>query len=211
MNSEKKKALGEILIFLIFDVFVLVLGNKLTVYFMEIDWKWGILFDPIITVIQIVSVFVPLLIYKDKEFNLGFSKSKLWMQFIWGAILFAGMLLIFKLFGYSCEGQPFEVNSILGFAMWNAFSAAITEELAYRGLLFTRFKTFFGNTIASIAVSSVLFGASHFMVGDINHIIISTVTGILLCSARAYLKNCTLISTMFAHFLYDFLMCYIAI
>lgn len=211
MNGEKKKALGEILIFLIIDVCVLVFGNKLTIYFLENNWKWDILLEPVITIIQIVSVFVPLLIYKDKEFNLGFSKSKLWVQFLWGTVLFAGMLLIFKLFGYSCEGQPFEFNSILGFAIWNAFSAAITEELAYRGLLFTRFKTFSGNTIASIAVSAVLFGASHFMVGDINHIIMSTITGFLLCSARAYLKNCTLISTMFAHFLYDFLMCYIAI
>lgn len=211
MDVEKKKALGEILIFLILDLFILNLGNRRIVYFIKNGWDWSILFELVITVLQIVIVFAPMLVLKDKEMNLGFSKSKLLVQFICGVLLFAGMLLIFKLFGNSCEGRPFKVDSILGFTIWNAFSASITEELAYRGLLFTRFKTLSGNTIVAIVVSSVLFGASHFMVGDIAHIIMSTVTGVLLCSARAYLKNCTLISTMIAHFLYDFLMCYIAI
>lgn len=130
---------------------------------------------------------------------------------MYGVVLFAGMLLVFKLFGNSCAGQPIRFDIVLAFALWDAFSAAVTEELGFRGLVFTRFRTSTGNTIVAIVASSVLFGAAHFMVGDMAHIIMSAVIGVLLCTARAYLKNCTLVSTMTAHFLYDFLMCYIAI
>lgn len=211
MVAEKKKALGEILIFLICDAFVLILGNILLVNLSEYELKWSIMIDPLITVLQIAVVFVPVLILKDRQLNMGFSKTKLWVQFIYGFLLFAGMLIIFKIFGNSCAGMPFKADRIMAYSVYSAFSAALTEELAYRGLLFTRIKALSGNTVAAIVVSSVLFGVSHFMVGDIEHIIMSTVTGLLLCSARAYLKNCTLISTMTAHFLYDFLMCYITI
>lgn len=211
VKDMKKKALSEIIFFLIVDTFILVFSTPLFSYLSE-NIPVSIYFaEPLMTLLQISVVFIPLKIFKDKDHDLGFSKPKLWLQFIYGVLLFLVMLLIFKLFGNSCEGQPFVVNGLMGIMIWNAFSAAVTEELAYRGLLFTRFKKLSGNTAAAIAVSSVLFGASHFLVGDIQHIIMSTVTGVLLCSARAYLKNCTLISTMTAHFLYDFLMCYISI
>lgn len=189
----------------------MIFGNLALRYLFS---KGSVIFDiasVIDEILVVVIVFVPLLIFKDRNINMGFSKSKIWIQVLYGVLLFGGMLIIFKLFGNSCEGRPFKLDSLLFYTFWYAFSAATTEELAYRGLLFTRFNTLFGNAIISVVISSVLFGAAHFMVGDIFHIIMSTATGILLCLARAYLKNCTLVSTMIAHFLYDFLMCYLAI
>lgn len=211
MDSKKKKALGEIVVFLLSDTLILIGANQLFNYIAENELDYGFLFSVLITILQIASIFVILLVFKDKEFNLGFSKSKIWRQFLYGVLLFAGMLIIYKLFGNSNLGQPFEINSIMALMIWDAFTAATTEELAYRGLLFTRFRQLSGNTIVAVLFSSVLFGASHFMVGDLQHIIMSSVTGCLLVLARAYLKHCTLVSTMIAHFLYDYLMCYIAI
>lgn len=211
MDEKKKKALGEIIVFVVLDILVIVLGNYLMRYFIWNDLRWMLLVLPMLMALELACVFGVLGMFKDSDRNLGFSKSKIWLQILYGSVLFFGMLLIFKLFGNSCMGQPFRLDIILAFSLWDAFSAAVTEELAYRGLLFTRLKTCTDNTIAAIVISSVLFGASHFLVGDIRHIIMSTMTGVLLCTARVYLKNCTLVSTMTAHFLYDFLMCYIVI
>ena len=211
MDEKKKKALGEILVFLALDILFLVFGNQFIIYLSGQAPGWMPVLFLAIMLLDILLVFLVIRLFKDKEYNLGFSKSKIWLQILYGVLLFATMVLLFKLFGNSCEGQPFQFDIVLAVSLWNAFSAAVTEELAYRGLLFTRLKTCTGNTIVAIVISAVLFGASHFMVGDMAHIIMSTATGVLLCTARAYLKNCTLVSTMTAHFLYDFLMCYIAI
>lgn len=209
---EKKKAIGEIILWSILEIIVVVGINLLLKNAGESCIKYSYLIEASSFILMLLIVFGVPLLFKDKELNFGFSRSKIWLQIVYGILIFAGMLFVYKAFGNSSDGQPLKFNKVMLKFLYIAFSAAITEELAYRGLLLTRLKKASGNVIVPVVVSSVFFGLSHFMVYDEPDLLVyMSVVGFVYGASRAYLKNCTLLSTMIAHFLYDFLICYIAI
>lgn len=213
MNNDKKRALCECVLFLVCELIIVIFGN-LIMQHLSVNGFGDIIICILSCAFQMLGVlfiYIIFMIFKDKEYNLGFSKEKIPLQLIYGAVLFVGMVILYKLQGNTYSGQPFEVNTMMFILMTDALATAIGEELSFRGMLYTRLGKAFNNDIAAILVSSLIFGLSHFMVGDIDGMLLYTVTGVLLCASRRYLKNCTLVSTITAHFLYDFLMPYLAI
>lgn len=213
MNNDKKRALCECVLFLAYELIIVIFGN-LIMYHLSENGVGDIIMCILSCAFQMLGVlviYIIFMIFKDKEYNLGFSKEKIPLQIIYGVVLFVGMVILYKLQGNTYSGQPFEVNTMMFLFMTDALATAIGEEFAFRGMLYTRLGKAFNNDIAAILVSSLIFGLSHFMAWDIEGILLSAVTGALLCASRRYLKNCTLVSTITAHFLYDFLMVYLAI
>lgn len=213
MNNDKKRALCECVLFLVYELIIVIFGN-LIMYHLSENGVGNIIiciFSCVFQMLGVLVIYIIFMIFKDKEYNLGFSKEKIPLQIIYGVVLFVGMVILYKLQGNTYSGQPFEVNTIMFLFMTDALATAIGEEFAFRGMFYTRLGKAFNNDIAAILVSSLIFGLSHFMVGDIDGMLLCAVTGVLLCTSRRYLKNCTLVSTITAHFLYDFLMAYLAI
>lgn len=213
MNNDKKRALCECVLFIAYELIIVIFGN-LIMQHLSANGVGDIIMCILSCAFQMLGVlfiYIIFMIFKDKEYNLGFSKEKIPLQLIYGAVLFVGMVILYKLQGNKYLGQPFEVNKMMFLIMTDALATAIGEEIAFRGMLYMRLRKAFNKDIAAILVSSLIFGLSHFMVGDIDGMLLFAVTGVLLCASRRYLKNCTLLSTITAHFLYDFLMAYLAI
>lgn len=208
---DNKKKLGIELVFYFITSIILVITGNLAIsyaYINELPYKEYI--NLIIYFINVGLIFFTLMLFKDKERNLGFEKDKLPIQIIYGLLLSGGMVAIFKLLGNSCVGQHFKINKAMLFALLSAIFAGFSEELAYRGLILTRVKKITNSNIAAIFISSIIFGVSHFTRGDMDYMIMTSITGVLLATSRLYLKSCTLLSTTTAHVLYNFAMSYIA-
>ena len=84
-------------------------------------------------------------------------------------------------------------------------SVSFAEEFVFRGFIFKRLKNITENDTISLIVSSVLFGLLHIFGGSIIQILITALIGALLCFCRLKIKNCSLLSLIIAHGIYDFL------
>ena len=85
------------------------------------------------------------------------------------------------------------------------FSVSFVEEFVFRGFIFRRLKNITGNNVISLIVSSVLFGFLHVFHGNIIQVVITTLLGAFWCFCRLKIKNCSLLSVIIAHGIYDFM------
>ena len=84
-------------------------------------------------------------------------------------------------------------------------SVALTEEFIFRGYLLNEFKKLSKNSIIPIIITSVLFGLFHIFQGSIIQVIITTVIGLILALCKEKIKDCSLLSLIIAHGVYDWL------
>lgn len=85
------------------------------------------------------------------------------------------------------------------------FSVAFVEEFVFRGFIFRRLKNLTGSDVVSLIISSVMFGLLHVFSGNIIQIVITSLLGAFWCFCRLKIKNCSLLSLIIAHGVYDFL------
>ena len=85
------------------------------------------------------------------------------------------------------------------------FSVAFVEEFVFRGFIFRRLRNLTGNDVVSLIISSVMFGLLHVFSGNIIQIVITSLLGAFWCFCRLKIKNCSLLSLIIAHGVYDFL------
>ena len=79
----------------------------------------------------------------------------------------------------------------------------LAEEFAFRGFIYQRVKSLFGKDFLAVIISSVLFGFFHIMSGNIIQMVITGFIGALFCFFRLKIKNCTTLSVIIAHGVYD--------
>jgi membrane protease YdiL (CAAX protease family) len=83
------------------------------------------------------------------------------------------------------------------------FAIALVEEFVFRGFFYKKLKTLFGTSVGAIVGSSILFGLFHFLSGNIVQIILTGFIGAIFCVCKVKIKNCTLLSVIIAHGMYD--------
>lgn len=161
----------------------------------------------LIAVIPIIIMFT----HKDKLSDYGFSKEKLLIQIIIGIVLGFSMsfflTLIPHLAGY---GEYFNSGKQYKY-LWQfvyefiycIFAVGCVEEYVFRGFIYCKAKAIFGNNIMSIIVSSVLFGLFHLFSGNIVQMIMTAFIGAMLCICRNKIKDCSTLSLIIAHGIYD--------
>lgn len=96
--------------------------------------------------------------------------------------------------------------------LWQAFyylasyiiGTAVAEELLFRGYFYSRAERAGGEKAAFI-LSSVMFGLFHIFNGNIAQVIFTAVIGSILCFTRKKVKGFTLLSLIFMHGIYDFM------
>lgn len=210
--SAKKRALAEIITITVSFVALIFAGTALIGLICNKGLeKYLFVIELGVYILDIISVILVIKLFRDPEKNLGFSKTNIFRQVLWSVPLLTGMFAIYKLFGCSVEGSEFSLNLQSVYYLFYLLLVAVGEELIFRGLIYNKFFEITENRIAAVAVSSLMFGAAHFMVGDLSGMIMSAAAGVLLCSAKVWFRDCTLLSTIIAHWLYNYLMMYISI
>lgn len=98
-------------------------------------------------------------------------------------------------YGFSKEKIGCQVLIGLGIALCMSF--------VFRGFFYRKLEVLFGSAVGAIIGSSVLFGLFHFWGGNIVQIFLTGIIGAIFCICRIKIKNCTLLSVVIAHGVYD--------
>lgn len=84
-------------------------------------------------------------------------------------------------------------------------AVALTEEFIFRGFLYQKLHALSGSHPVAILVSSLAFGLFHIFGGSLVQVVMTSLIGLALCLVRRKVKNCTTLSLIIGHGLYDFL------
>jgi membrane protease YdiL (CAAX protease family) len=84
-----------------------------------------------------------------------------------------------------------------------SFTAAVTEELMFRGYIQSRLMKIYNNPYIAIGITSVFFGLMHFSYGTISNVLVPTIIGLVF--GIFYHKYSNLKVLIVVHFLIDFI------
>lgn len=168
-------------------------------------------------VLMIVSqwmlFFVPgimMLISKEGLHDLGFTRKALLKQICIGVFIALGMSAVLTvlpiMLGFKEMVSSTRYTQIWQFLYQFAYAilgVALAEELIFRGYLFNTLLKIKNSRWFAIIVSSVLFGLFHVFSGNPVQIITTAIIGLLYCICREKIKDCTIVSLIIAHGVYD--------
>ena len=161
----------------------------------------------LIALVPIIIIFVN----KDKLAEYGFSKERVTFQIIVGVIIGIAMSLTLTLiphllgFGeYVDSGKRYEYlwQFIYEF-FYCIFAVGFVEEFVFRGFIYQKIKSISQKDMIAIIGSSVLFGAFHLFSGNIIQMVMTACLGVFFCFCRLKIKNCSTLSLIIAHGIYD--------
>lgn len=210
--KERNKAIIQMVIAsigVIGGVFGINLFNQYVLTSLPIIWRMVLM---IVTYFMIALVpFCISVINKDKLSDFGFTKEKLGYQMLVGFLIALCFSFIFTVIPHLVGKSDWVNNNHQYQYMWQfvydfvyyIFAVALVEEFVFRGFFYKKLETVFDSNVAVIIVSSILFGLFHFYGGNIAQIILTGIIGVILCICRVKIKNCTLLSLIIAHGVYD--------
>ncbi len=169
-------------------------------------------------------LIVPLIFMVSEKMSLrdiGITKDNIFLQVCVGAVLgiIAAFLIVFLAvaLGFKAQlGQPIYSTGLqyVFYLFYTVFAVALFEEIFFRGYIFTKLLDINSSRWFAVIFSSISFGLCHF-VGNgtalqaIPQVLLSTLIGIIYCLIREKIKNCTLISLITMHGIYDFLIAFL--
>ena len=161
----------------------------------------------LIALIPVIIMFA----VKDKLSEYGFSKEKISLQIIIGVVIGFVMSFILTLlphllgFGeYVDSGKRYEYlwQFIYEF-VYCIVAIGFVEEFVFRGFIYQKIKSIFRKDITAVIGSSVLFGVFHLFSGNIIQMVMTALIGAFFCFCRLKIKNCSTLSLIIAHGVYD--------
>lgn len=210
--KERKKNILHIVIAMIGVVTGLLGVNCFNQYvLMNIPLIWRMVLM-IVTYLLIALVpFCIAVFNKDKWSDYGFSKEKIGYQVLIGFVIAMCMSFVFTVIPHLAGKSEWVNNQHQYRYIWQfiydftyfIFAIALVEEFVFRGFFYKKLERLFGSSIGAIAGSSILFGLFHFLSGNIVQIILTGFIGAIFCVCRVKIKNCTLLSVIIAHGVYD--------
>ncbi len=84
-------------------------------------------------------------------------------------------------------------------------AVSLTEEYIFRGFLYRKLHDISGSFRAAALLSSAAFGLFHIFGGNLVQVGMTSLIGLALCLIRKKVKNCTTLSLIIGHGVYDFL------
>lgn len=162
--------------------------------------------------IALIPIII-MLISKTSLKTIGFEKEKIGIQVLIGIV--SGLIIASAYFfvPYFMGYGEIVDNGTRYKALWQfifeyvylVVAVGATEEIAFRGTIYQQMKNLFENEWGAIILSSVLFGFFHMFSGNVIQIIMTTIIGFIFCIVRLKISRCTLLSLVFMHGTYDFL------
>ena len=161
----------------------------------------------LIALIPIIVMFVN----KDKLVEYGFVKDKIQLQIIVGVLIGIAMSVILTLIPHLLGIGEYVDNGKRYEYLWQfiyeffycILAVGFVEEFVFRGFVYKKIKTISQKDIIAIIVSSVLFGAFHLFGGNIIQMMMTSFIGAFFCFCRLKIKNCSTLSLIIAHGVYD--------
>lgn len=161
----------------------------------------------LIAVIPIIVMFVN----KDKFVDYGFSKSKIVLQILAGVFVGTAMSLMLTLaphllgFGaYVDNGKRYQYLWQFVYEFFYCIVAiGLVEEFVFRGFIYDKIKNISQKEVIAIIGSSVLFGVFHLFSGNLIQMVMTACVGVIWCFCRLKVKNCSTLSLIIAHGIYD--------
>lgn len=210
-KSKSKLTIVRLLI-AIFGSFVTVFGLFMFNKYLLMSFSLPLRMILIITT-QWLLLLVPgvlMIVSKENLCDLGFRKEKILLQIGIGVLLALSMSLVFTvlpiMLGFKDMVGNTTYTQIWKFVyqfIYAIFGVALAEELVFRGYIFHKLLEIKDNKWFAIIISSVLFGLFHIFNGNIIQVFMSAFLGLILCLFREKIKECTLISLIIAHGVYD--------
>ncbi len=158
--------------------------------------QWSLLVVPIVF----------MLAKKESLRDFGFSRKGVLSQIILGIIIALGMSLILTVLpillglkdmvGSTSYTRPWQFAYQF---LYMTAGVALAEEFFFRGFVFKRLLDIKNSRWLAIILSSLIFGLSHALNGDIFQVIGTAFIGLILCFCRERIKGCTTLSLVFAH------------
>lgn len=171
---------------------------------------WLIALIPIIIMFVNIPIII-MFVNKDKLVEYGFDKEKIHLQIIVGVLIGIAMSVILTLiphlfgFGeYVDNGKRYEYlwQFIYEF-IYCILAVGFVEEFVFRGFVYKKIYTISQKDVIAIVVSSALFGVFHLFGGNFIQIIMTSFIGAFFCFCRLKIKNCSTLSLIIAHGVYD--------
>ncbi len=160
--------------------------------------------------IALIPIIV-MLVNKDKLTDYGFSKGKMEFQITVGILIGIAMSFILTiiphLFGfgeYVDSGKRYQYlwQFIYEF-FYCIFAVGLVEEFVFRGYVYEKIKSISQKDMIAVIGSSVLFGAFHLFSGNIIQMLMTACIGVFFCFCRLKIKNCSTLSLIIGHGVYD--------
>lgn len=159
---------------------------------------------------MLVPVIV-MLICKDKLSDYKCYKERLGKQIIIGIVIGLAIFLVYVaplyLTGHGSSADDgrrcYTVLEYLREFLFFIFCVGLFEEFICRGVLYRRIYILFGNEWAAIIISSLLFGSQHIFSNGIGAFLSTTIGGLYFAICRYKIKDCTLLSCIIGHGIYD--------
>lgn len=209
--SEKKKELISLIIGYA-GVFLGLYGVTAFNRFVLMSLPLGVRMAAMIVTYWSVALIpaIAAVVVKDK-FDDYWNKDRIGYQILTGVFIGTAMSLVLTLvphlvgFGaYVDSGKRYTYLWQFAYEFLYCIAAVgLAEEFVFRGFIYNKIKKISGNDMAAFIGSSVLFGVFHLFGGNIVQMIMTAFLGVLWCLCRLKIKNCTLLSLIIAHGIYD--------
>jgi len=162
--------------------------------------------------IAIVPVLI-IMVKKEKWTDYGFQKERQGTQILVGIILAIAMSCIGTLLPHLLGVGEWVDNGKRYQELWKfiyeffycILAIGFVEELVFRGFIFHKIKNISQKDSVAVIGSSVLFGVFHIFGGNPIQLVCTACIGALFCFFKLKIKNCSLLSLIIAHGIYDFL------
>ncbi len=165
-------------------------------------------------VVYWLIVLIPIIlmrINKDTPADYGFSKNNVGCQILIGIFIAVVISLVLTLVPHLLGvGEYFDTGKNYQY-LWQFIyeffycivAVGFAEEFVFRGFIYERFKRLFEKDWIAVIGSSVLFGVFHIFNGNIGQMILTGCLGAFFCFCRLKIKNCSLLSLIIVHGIYD--------
>jgi len=196
----------------IIGVFITIFGITMFNRYLLMQFSLGVRMLLMI-VTQWSMMLVPIILVKinrDKFGDYWMITENIPKQIMIGIILALFMslfltivpiLLGFKeMVGSTSYSQPWQF--IYEF-VYVIIGVALAEEFVFRGYIFNKLLEIKNSRWFAIIMSSMLFGIFHIFNGNLLQVFMTAILGFLFCIFREKIKDCTLLSLVIAHGLYD--------
>ena len=161
-------------------------------------------------VIALAAIIITL-IRKEPAKSYGFFKNMMLIQIGIGAAVAIVMSVVFTLVPHLAGfGQFFDTGNRYEYLWQYIFeftycilSVGFVEEFVFRGFIFGKLQKICRNNVLPVVISSALFGFFHIFNGSIFQVLMTAGIGALFCLCRLKIKNCSTLSLVIAHGVYD--------
>lgn len=144
------------------------------------------------------------ILWPDKRYNIGYGILHVVLLFLVIALLAGSSFFVLKHFGLLKISDDIKwlikMNPAVKFFV--VFTAALAEELIFRGYMMPRLYILFKNKHLPIFITAIIFGLGHIWYGTLANVLYPTIIGIVF--GYHYYKYRNLKILIICHFLIDF-------